>query len=120
MTANGIKPMPLYAWVVGLLIFWSYKKSKASFELQPQLSAGWPLSMIGFRPIDGRAIVQASLFTILFTVFLLPNYAYGKYYVFLLPFWIYVLIGRVGFSAVSFLVASSHLILLLTFATFFF
>ena len=120
MTANGIKPLVLYAWVIGLLIFWSYKKQMASSESQLDLRSGRPLSMVGFHPIDGLAIVQASLFTILFAVFLLPNYAYGKYYAFLLPFWIYVLLDRFGLSAVLFLLVSSHLVLLLTFVSYFF
>jgi hypothetical protein len=80
MTPAGLKVMPLYIVFMGLFI-------GMIFKIKRFYRASFRKKTTKLKLIDTRVTLYATaITTILFFVFLFPNYGNVKYYIFLLPF----------------------------------
>jgi len=100
-TAYGMKSIFLYIAFLVFILITLFGSSRIRHSIKESESSE---SMIGF---------SAALITIVVFVFLSPNHAYGKYYLFLIPFFIYHLLNYLNRKQVFIFLFLSNILLLL-------
>jgi hypothetical protein len=109
MTANGLKSIFLY---LGILFF-AVHFFVSGYLMKKKIGMRRHTLGVSFH------IALSSVVTVLVTVFLLPNYAYGKYFVFLVPFLLYAILRVIEARRLMVFLLFSQLIVLINILLFY-